>query len=89
MDNYFLDFHKRCIKGGKLPSPGLCYCIKEGKYAKMLELLSPTDDDKRRLVADGRPSIWWGRDNQESYFDAYTPLRQTIVLFCHEILNRP
>lgn len=89
-DNYFLDKHKEWMEKGRLTRAGLCLEFYENE---VLELFRPTDSDEKRLERENRSSYIWadGRTYKQKEKDQaafpYTPLRQTIVLFCHEILN--
>lgn len=88
MSNYFLERHEAWIKTGKIPDLGLCHSIK--KHKTKLKLFEPTWEDRCALVDADLSTGYWGSgllvsdDNKRT---KYTPLRQTIVLFCHEILN--
>lgn len=88
-----LDFYKECMKTGKLPEAdacnsnpwgGLCQASDKKIISKeLLNLFEPLD------CTFG----WWGvGDKQIKYtllerLEAFTPLRQTIVLFMAAINN--
>ena len=87
-NNYFLDLHKKWMETGKLPSGGLCNSIK-GHYL-IFSLVAADDDERCQLLDEGFDYTYWGSGLKMNHKDEeykYTPLRQTIVLFCHEILN--
>jgi hypothetical protein len=91
-DNYFLDLHKRLLESGELSCRnGLCNEV-GSRYGHKLNLFEPSITDEEQLEHEGLCTVYWGSglsiDEKSSIKDtAYTPLRQTIVLFCHEILN--
>lgn len=91
-DNYFLDIHNSLLEKGKLPDYGLCGTINQ--HNDVFGLFSPSSQDFNELRREGLDDDYWASglkytfstDNTPQAF-AYTPLRQTIILFCHEILN--
>lgn len=95
MNNFFLDLHERCIEAGQLPGAcGLCIEVNKlntpEEVKDVFALLEPTDDDYRKLNKQKLGVAYWGSNlpiNAPGYSYLYTPLRQTIVLLCHEILN--
>lgn len=77
----FLDFYKRYGKDGIMPSPGLCLSMHE----PLIDLFDPGWPPDR-----DRMGYLWGYDGKRRLFSRadyrveyeFTPLRQTIVLFC-------
>jgi len=101
-DNFFLNIHKECIETGQLPVSGLCgtiNCHEDTckKYQDILSFVGPTIDDAVMLAKEGYNTMYWGygiKHTKKVDFKGivniqytYTPLRQTIILLCHEILN--
>lgn len=89
-NNYFLDLHKEWMWNGRLPDDGLCYCIDNHK--NIFNLFIPTEDELDVLDNEGLDRDFWASGlsfsgNVIECCEGYTPLRQTIILFCHEILN--
>jgi hypothetical protein len=96
-DNYFLNKHKEWMEKGMMESCGLCFSIEE--HTEALKLFQPiwgVDEWVGGWCGDGTAFGFWAKngvdDNRKDgdnycYCYGYTPLRQTIVLFCHEILN--
>lgn len=86
----FLDFYNRCVESREIPSCGLCHSFND---MNPLPIFEPTyteipNEDVRRG--------YWGYNGENvldesvsSNYRAYTftPLRQTIVLFCAAINN--
>lgn len=94
MDNYFLDLHKALAQGKAGGFNGLCSVgIEDDRhYSDVFADFIPNSVERARLVNNGFCPVYWASGlpdltDGESYL--YTPLRQTILLFCHEILNRP
>lgn len=95
MNNFFLDLHERCIEAGQLPRAcGLCIEIgginTPEEVKNVFALLEQTDDDYWQLNKRKLGVAYWGSDlpiNAPGDSYLYTPLRQTILLLCHEILN--
>jgi hypothetical protein len=96
MNNYFLDLHKRLLRNGLFN--GLCHEIHWDYTARfevkdVFGLFQPSEEEEEELLLSGLSSSYWGSEMSEvannGHDTAYTPLRQTIVLFCHEILNTP
>jgi hypothetical protein len=92
-DNYFLDKHKKWMETGFISKPGLCHAFKE---SEVFNLFGPSHQEGDELESNGMSRYVWGdgrvREDMDKDFKSahkfrYTPLRQTIVLFCHEILN--
>jgi hypothetical protein len=88
MNNYFLDLHKEWMETRELPYYGLCNCVK--RHKGILNRFKPSQKQINLLMQEGKSISFWasgaGPLTQKS-LRGYTPLRQTIVLFCHEILN--
>jgi hypothetical protein len=87
-DNYFLDKHKKWMEAGRLDD-GLCESFRKApnKYKSVLDILTPTENEQVRLIGTGFSGMYWASGTEYWERNRYTPLRQTIVLFCHEILN--
>lgn len=97
---FFLKYH---IKHGKtgLIDNGLCNDFKDAGSIKSYEIfqtLCPTEEDLDELVDSDSDTTYWGSgvvlpvpdDNPnwlEEIATIYTPLRQTIVLFCAALNN--
>lgn len=82
----FLDFYFECMRTGLLPRNGLCWSL--GNHIEFVELFNPgwpPDEMQMGYV--------WGFDGTRRVYSQYdfdgnrkfTPLRQTIVLFCAAI----
>lgn len=81
--NKYLDFHVKNF-GKDMPLAGLCSNF--GEEDRALKTLTPTEADISKLVKEDYTTTWWGGGCKwdDDYFAiryAYTPLRQTIVLF--------
>lgn len=84
-----LEFYLQHINSGKLPSDGLCSSIQ----SDLLKLFEPTIDEENDLLAEGTSALYWGfglpllgTSTIEKLY-SFTPLRQTIILFCAAINN--
>lgn len=81
--NKYLDFHIKRF-GNNMPCAGLCANFADED--RRIKRLSPTISDIDELERHNYSSAWWGSGCKcnDDYFKmryAYTPLRQTIVLF--------
>ena len=99
-DNFFLDLHKQWLKFGIIPHPGLCLAMSRVAYygrnghiaIEVFNLLHPTIGDYKFLSWERLSTGFWGsglkeNDDYMRLAYEYTDLRQTIMLFCHELLN--
>lgn len=89
--NKFLGFYKKYY-GKRLPNYGLCNCVdKLGKKAeRIFEIFEPTTKERAELNKQGYAFVFWGSGLKKCRADrgeAFTPLRQTIILFCAAINN--
>lgn len=84
----FLDFYNECVQAGKMPTNGLCAAF---RHDYTVDLFEPTAADRNyyNIVSD-----YWGLDIagryitlDEKHSNLFTPLRQTIVLFCAAMNN--
>lgn len=83
-----LQFYMDCMKRGVMPCSGLCINTEDcgGPLSEeLLHLFIPTDDELIRLAKKGYSTSYWGSgvitNNYNILYDAFSPLRQTIVLF--------
>lgn len=88
MDNYFMDLHER-LSTHLMTHSGLCNEI-DGLHHSTFELFRPEDKDRHELIDNDYSTLYWASgkkiyESERKY--TYTELRQTIILFCHEILN--
>lgn len=90
----FLDFYKERMRSGKLLNPGLCNSVDD--ETDTLILFYPTTQDANMFakelgyyVTDFKYVFWGSGLHIQSSLDRksydFTPLRQTIVLFCAAI----
>lgn len=96
-DNFFLNLHNKFMKRGEINEIGLCGVVMRAASSNSEEyrtfmLFMPTDNDFNQLIIERLSSTYWaygGRVNDNVNLRAYkyTELRQTIMLFCHEIVN--
>ena len=81
----FLDFYYNHLESGEIPKPGLCDCRLN---KKILGRFIPTDEDEVKLILEDMSVGYWAsgllRCDWRKH-TAFTPLRQTIVLFCAAI----
>lgn len=89
-----LDFYMQCIKVGEMPHHscgGLCPIARKGVIdSELLGLFEPYRKDETELEKEGLSKGWWASGlgiNDLNKYDAFTPLRQTIVLFMAAINN--
>lgn len=99
-----LDFYKSCLETGVLPissivlegikgrCSGLCGCASENFIDKsLLNLLTPTQEDKDKLRMAHSSVGWWGFEGNTYVWSIkeheFTTLRQTIVLFMAAMNN--
>lgn len=84
----FLDFYKECIPDGMMPKSGLCSVFIDTKEYDTLVLFRPEVRDQEECfwAFDGeyRYDIWQYH-NDKVITNCFSPLRQTIVLFCAAI----
>ena len=82
-DKYFLELYKLYLHEGELDAMGLCSCVKEGYFSSILEKFTPYYHLSKAFWGHG------GRKSVPFIEQAYTftPLRQTILLFCAAINN--
>lgn len=85
----FLDFYKECMETGKLPDEGLCYSFNAIDRANNLGLFYELHPEygSSWYWAYGEDYVWRGltRAEEDVIMYTFTPLRQTIVLFCAAI----
>ncbi len=85
LEKYYLWMETEAI-----PDEGLCQSLKGSSLFKLFE---PTEKDDNELLEEGLPTIYWasgevkystGSDRNTKYMrrQHFSPLRQTIVLFC-------
>ena len=81
----YLDFYKKYY-GKRMPEDGLCNSL---CYDPNVELFRPSEKEQRALISIGQSDIYWGSEASAKDVDdrmyTFTPLRQTIVLFCAAI----
>jgi hypothetical protein len=79
----FLDLYKKWGKTGKMTDEGLCFALPKDLFrSEVFELIEPTEDDDIYLRKRKLPRFYWGRGSFEYGDGDFTPLRQTIMLFC-------
>ncbi len=85
----YLKLYKEWIKTGKIGTDsvgnhnGLCNTHKLGSDP-LFELFIPNIEDEVQLEKDGLSTSYWASGQDKNDYDnnyAFTPLRQTIVLF--------
>lgn len=89
IDNYFLEFHKDMMEQPEMPHCGLCASVDE-EYSDIIAEFRPEGEERVQLVDEGYSLLYWGSGrlaNDSRRRVEYTPLRQTIVLFAHHLLN--
>lgn len=92
MDNYFLDLHKELLEKGQVVN-GLCHTVIPPRCFSVLRQFAPDANERKALFRSGYSEVYWGYEFHHAGVDLdtiskeYTPLRQTIVLLCHELLN--
>lgn len=86
----YLDFYKECLKSKQLPTQGLCFSLLDAE----LDLFAPPGWYNREIGYNEYDEWYWGyngdkqsgeSDNERRF--AFTPLRQTIVLFLAAMNN--
>ncbi len=89
-----LQFYMDCMKRGVMPNSGLCINTVDlgGPLSEELfRLFIPTDDELFALAKKGYSTSYWGlgviTNDYDILYDAFSPLRQTIVLFMAAINN--
>lgn len=103
-DNFFLSLYEDYINKGYItPHYGLCNLVKSEspdklsrrKYLDILDQFRPTEKDSNKLEKKKQCNIFWGHEGnyhttpEDKLYSEFTPLRQTILLMCHEALNNP
>lgn len=86
---YYLKYYKKFLKAGRLPDKGLCNAI-PGIFEDETKIMEPTNDEILILRYDNLSCDYWasGLHYEDSMkYHTFTPLRQTIVLFCAAINN--
>lgn len=90
MDKKILDYYKQFSKTGELDQSGLCLLLRDTPYNRELFLFKPTKEDFDELCNDGLSKGWWAsllpNDSLEK-MSAFTPMRQTILLFIAAMHN--
>jgi hypothetical protein len=88
-----LQFYIDCMRTGVIPGDGLCLNTSDcaGVLSEvLLETLTPTLDERKQLDKEGYSSAYWAsgisRHDPDTY-NAFTSLRQTIILFMAAINN--
>lgn len=80
----FIRVYLKCCRAGQLPyQNGLCSEIGTLQYHPVWKLITPTDRELRALNDAGKSNAFWAYEfnmNDEDKFNAFTPLRQTILL---------
>lgn len=83
-----LQFYMDCMKRGVMPSSGLCINTEDcgGPLSEeLLHLFIPTDEELIALAKKGYSASYWGSgmitNDYDILYDAFSQLRQTIVLF--------
>lgn len=86
------EFYHDCVIAGYMPDNGLCNCL----HGSDLNLFAPTAQDKQRLNRENKSQVFWAAEasdteciEDDKLCYAFTPLRQTIVLFLIEIKKHP
>jgi len=86
-ESKYLKFYKECMGSGRIPGCGLCWSFD-------MEMFKPTHEELYELLLNMGAAGFWGsgltiNDQFEDRMGKFTPLRQTIVLFMHEMtINR-
>lgn len=89
MKGKHLAFYKECMETGELtytgPGSGLCQSARDGHIDQdLLRYFEPDADQVFILEAENLSNGWWAsglKRNDDEKYTAFTPLRQTIVLF--------
>ncbi len=90
----YLEFYKECLESGQMPiietnkgpASGLCANFKDDHLLSLFEPRSA--DDHEWLSKNGFTSGWWASlmaSDNPARKSTFTPMRQTIVLFMHEM----
>lgn len=85
-------FYKNYCNTGKMPFDGLCGCVYEGGLlsGELLSHFEPTFSDEKELRHNQQSTVYWASGlhmDDDSKFDTFTPLRQTIVLLMAAMNN--
>ncbi len=75
-----IELYHEAMRTGRLPKKGLCCCLPQ----ENIEIFTPTWSDCNNLLLENKSAIFWGSDllaNDPERLFAFSPLRQTIVLF--------
>lgn len=91
----FLDFYNKSVKARRMPVPGLCYefdsNIKDSfvppDIQSTFNMFKPSGHEIKNLYSEQKSSWYFGSDSGSWLEYQFTPLRQTIVLFCAAINN--
>lgn len=94
----FIDFHNKSMKTGRLADhpampktwdkiSGLCDAFDNEltTTSETFDLFKPTQEDRDNLYYENLASFAWASGKSDPQWGVYTPLRQTIVLFCAAI----
>jgi hypothetical protein len=83
----FLDLYDECMASGQMMKfYGLCNAI--GWSSAIFDLFTPTNQDELELSREGLSTAYWASGvmkHDPCKKRTFTPLRQTIVLFCAAI----
>lgn len=85
----FLDFYKYSLKTGYMPTNGMCYFF-SGNLKETVQMFQKWCDMfgyNWYWGYDGEARILLDPNKHFDYAHKFTPLRQTIVLFCAAINN--
>jgi hypothetical protein len=82
----FLKLHKEWMKAGRMPEGGLCSSIQFHSDMSFHVLGDFRPEYQEPNAEDINPTFWASGSNEASLYE-YTPLRQTIMLFCAAINN--
>jgi hypothetical protein len=86
-----LDFYLKAIKDEQMPYFGLCLCASNNLINyETFERFIPTPENEEKLKKEDLNLTYWGSGlstNDHNRLYAFTPLRQTIVLFMAAINN--
>ena len=83
----YLEFYHKCMKTGRLPKTGLCYCFDHNEDIKLF--YPPSDNGFWGYDGRNIPGLYF-KEFGVSPYDlrfAFTPLRQNIVLFLAAMNN--
>lgn len=84
--SYLKDYQNWMIDGS-MPHNGLCNCYGDDEHDELMDLISPSVQDKSKLLREDKDALFWGSDSLSENRYVFTPLRQNLVLLMAALNN--